>query len=134
MGRMGCASCMVWRAAFLGRQTLTPKIRARFGWRRRPPTYDYACGWTFVRDAAPWIGIGAALISACTGLYAAAGNDLHGKVERFIPLIRGQSPWAGEQRPIESRVLVGLCHSLNMGWVKHRTGANDRLRELLLEI
>jgi hypothetical protein len=48
----------------------------------------------FVRDAALWIGIGAALISACTGLYATAGNDLHGKVERFIPLIRGQSPWA----------------------------------------
>ena len=29
MGRMGCASCMVWRAAFLGRQTLMPSRSER---------------------------------------------------------------------------------------------------------
>lgn len=47
-----------------------------------------------MRDAAPWIAIGAALISACVGLYASTGSDLRDKVERFVPLMRGQAPWA----------------------------------------
>jgi hypothetical protein len=47
-----------------------------------------------VKDAAPWIAIGAALISACVGSYAAAGNDIRGKVERLFPLLREQAPWA----------------------------------------
>ena len=46
-----------------------------------------------MRDAASWIAIGAALISACAGLYAIAGSDLRDKVERFVPSIREQSPW-----------------------------------------
>ena len=45
-------------------------------------------------DAASWIAIGAALTSACVGLYAAAGSDLRDKVEQFIPQLRGQAPWA----------------------------------------
>lgn len=45
-------------------------------------------------DAASWIAIGAALTSACLGLYAAAGSDLRDKVEKFIPQISGQSSWA----------------------------------------
>jgi hypothetical protein len=47
-----------------------------------------------VKDAAPWIAIGAALISAGIGSYAAAGSDLRDHVERQFPLIRGQAPWA----------------------------------------
>lgn len=45
-------------------------------------------------DAASWIAIGAALTSACVGLYAAAGNDLRDKVEQSIPQLRGHAPWA----------------------------------------
>ena len=45
-------------------------------------------------DAASWIAIGAALISACVGLYAAAGSDVRDKVEQFIPQIGAQSSWA----------------------------------------
>lgn len=45
-------------------------------------------------DAASWIAIGAALTSACVGLYAAAGSDLRDKVEQYIPQIPGQFPWA----------------------------------------
>ena len=47
-----------------------------------------------MKDASSWIAIGAALTSACTGLYAAAGIDLRGKVERVLPFIREQAPWA----------------------------------------
>jgi hypothetical protein len=47
-----------------------------------------------VREAASWIAIGAALTSACVGLYAIAGSDLRDKVEKFVPLIRERSPWA----------------------------------------
>ena len=47
-----------------------------------------------MRDAASWIAIGAALISACAGLYAIAERDFRGKVERLVPMIREQSPWA----------------------------------------
>jgi hypothetical protein len=47
-----------------------------------------------VKDASSWVAIGAALTSACTGLYAAAGSDLRKKVERFVPLMREQAPWA----------------------------------------
>jgi hypothetical protein len=47
-----------------------------------------------MKDAASWIAIGAALISACIGLYAAAGSDLRNEVERVVPLIREQTPWA----------------------------------------
>jgi len=47
-----------------------------------------------MRDTASWIAIGAALISACVGLYATAGSDLRDKVEKLVPRIRGQSPWA----------------------------------------
>jgi hypothetical protein len=39
--------------------------------------------------AASWIAIGAALTSACVGLYAAVGSDLRDKVEQFIPQLRG---------------------------------------------
>jgi hypothetical protein len=46
-----------------------------------------------MRDAASWIAIGAALISACAGLYAIAGSDIRGKVEKSVPMIREQSPW-----------------------------------------
>jgi hypothetical protein len=49
---------------------------------------------TLMTDAASWIAIGAALTSACVGLYAAAGSDLRDKVEQYIPQIRGQFPWA----------------------------------------
>jgi hypothetical protein len=70
---MGCASCLVWRSSFLGGQTPTKSMKT---------------------DTASWIAIGAALISACVGLYAAAGSDLRDKVEKFFPRIRGQSPWA----------------------------------------
>ena len=45
-------------------------------------------------DTASWIAIGAALVSACVGLYAAAGSDLRGKVERRVPFLRGHSSWA----------------------------------------
>ena len=45
-------------------------------------------------DTASWIAIGAALTSACVGLYAAAGSELRDKVERFIPQLRGRAPWA----------------------------------------
>jgi uncharacterized membrane protein YeiH len=47
-----------------------------------------------VKDAASWIAIGAALISACVGLYATAGSDLRDQVERSFPLIREKAPWA----------------------------------------
>lgn len=47
-----------------------------------------------MKDASSWVAIGAALTSACTGLYAAAGIDLRGKVERLFPFIREQAPWA----------------------------------------
>jgi len=47
-----------------------------------------------VKDAASWVAIGAALISACVGLYATAGSDLRDSVERLFPLIREQTPWA----------------------------------------
>ena len=47
-----------------------------------------------MKDASSWVAIGAALASACTGLYAAAGIDLRKKVERLFPLIREQAPWA----------------------------------------
>ena len=47
-----------------------------------------------MRDAASWIAIGAALISACAGLYAIAESDLRDKVEKLVPMIREQSPWA----------------------------------------
>jgi hypothetical protein len=47
-----------------------------------------------VKDSASWIAIGAALVSACIGLYASAGSDLHDAVERAVPQIRGQAPWA----------------------------------------
>jgi hypothetical protein len=46
-----------------------------------------------MRDIASWIAIGAALLSACIGLYAVTGNDFRDGVERFIPRIRGQLPW-----------------------------------------
>jgi hypothetical protein len=49
---------------------------------------------TFMTDAASWIAIGAALTSACVGLYAAAGSELRDKVEQFIPQLRGRAPWA----------------------------------------
>jgi hypothetical protein len=48
----------------------------------------------FVKDAASWIAIGAALISACAGLYVISGSDLRGKVERLFPFMREQAPWA----------------------------------------
>jgi len=44
--------------------------------------------------AASWIAIGAALMSACVGLYAAAGSDLRDRIEKFVPQLRGQAPWA----------------------------------------
>ena len=47
-----------------------------------------------MKDASSWVAIGAALTSACTGLYAAAGIDLREKVERRFPLIREQASWA----------------------------------------
>lgn len=47
-------------------------------------------------DAAFWIAIGAALTSACVGLYAAAGGDLRDKVEQFIPQLRGLAPSGGD--------------------------------------
>ena len=47
-----------------------------------------------MKDAASWIAIGAALISACVGLYAAAGSDIRNEVERLFPLIRERAPWA----------------------------------------
>jgi len=47
-----------------------------------------------VKDATSWIAIGAALTSACIGLYAIAGSDLRNKVEMLFPLIREQTPWA----------------------------------------
>jgi hypothetical protein len=71
MGRMGCASSLVWRPAFLGSQTVMVG-----------------------KDVASWIAIGAALISACAGLYAIAESGLRDKVEKFVPMIREQSPWA----------------------------------------
>jgi hypothetical protein len=49
---------------------------------------------SLMTDIASWIAIGAALTSACVGLYAAAGSDLRDKVEQFVPYIRGQFPWA----------------------------------------
>ena len=49
---------------------------------------------TFMTDTASWIAIGAALTSACVGLYAAAGSELRDKVEQFIPQLRGRAPWA----------------------------------------
>jgi multidrug efflux pump subunit AcrA (membrane-fusion protein) len=49
----------------------------------------------FMRDIASWIAIGAALISACVGLYATAGGDFRDQVEKVIPGIRGgQTAWA----------------------------------------
>ena len=45
-------------------------------------------------DAASWIAIGAALTSACVGLYAALGSDLRGRIEQLVPQLRGQAPWA----------------------------------------
>jgi hypothetical protein len=47
-----------------------------------------------VKDAASWIAIGAALTSACIGLYATAGSDLRNKVEMLFPLIHERAPWA----------------------------------------
>ena len=47
-----------------------------------------------MKDASSWVAMRAALTSACTGLYAAAGSDLRGKVERLLPFIREQAPWA----------------------------------------
>jgi hypothetical protein len=47
-----------------------------------------------VRDAASWVAIGAALTSACAGLYAIAESDIRDKVEKLVPMIREQSPWA----------------------------------------
>jgi hypothetical protein len=47
-----------------------------------------------VTDSASWIAIGAALVSACIGLYASAGSDLRGAIERAVPQIREQAPWA----------------------------------------
>jgi hypothetical protein len=47
-----------------------------------------------MKDTASWIAIGAALVSACVGLYAAAGSDLRDKVVKLIPQISGQSSWA----------------------------------------
>jgi hypothetical protein len=47
-----------------------------------------------VKDASSWVAIGAALTSACTGLYSAAGTDLRKKVERCFPLLPEQAPWA----------------------------------------
>jgi hypothetical protein len=62
----------------------------------RPSTFihEQSRESTFVTNAASWIAIGAALISAFVGLYAAAGSDLRDKVEKFIPQISGQSSWA----------------------------------------
>ena len=47
-----------------------------------------------MKDPASWIAIGAALISACVGLYAAADSDVRDKVEKLIPQIGAQSSWA----------------------------------------
>ena len=47
-----------------------------------------------MKDTSSWVAIAAALTSACTGLYAAAGMDLRTKVEGRFPLIREQAPWA----------------------------------------
>jgi type II secretory pathway component PulK len=44
-----------------------------------------------MKDPASWIAIGAALISACVGLYAAAGSDVR---DKLIPQIGAQSSWA----------------------------------------
>ncbi len=63
-------------------------------WNHRPARHSQVYESSFMRDTASWIAIGAAMISACVGLYAAAGNELRDKVEKFIPRIRGQSPWA----------------------------------------
>jgi hypothetical protein len=49
------------------------------GWSHRPPRLQ-ASLWKHVhRDAASWIAIGAALISACVGLYA--GSDIRDQIE-----------------------------------------------------
>ena len=47
-----------------------------------------------MRDAASWIAIGAALTSACAGLYGIAESNFRDKVEKLVPIIREQSPWA----------------------------------------
>lgn len=47
-----------------------------------------------MKDVSSWVAIGAALTSACAGLYAAAGIDLRGKFEKLFPFIREQAPWA----------------------------------------
>ena len=50
--------------------------------------------WALMKDAASWIAIGAALVSACVGLYGIAGSDLRNEVERLFPLMHEQTPWA----------------------------------------
>jgi len=87
MGRMGRASGLDRRTTFLGSQALmspgpgcAPGFQANEG--------------TLMRDTASWIAIGAALTSAWLGLYASAGSDLRDRVEKLVPQIRRDSPWA----------------------------------------
>ena len=47
-----------------------------------------------MKEAFSWLGIGAALVSAAVGLYAALGIDVRDNMDAFISDLRKQSQWA----------------------------------------
>jgi hypothetical protein len=47
-----------------------------------------------MKEAFSWLAIGAALVSAAVGLYAALGIDVRDNMDAFICDLRKQSQWA----------------------------------------
>jgi hypothetical protein len=47
-----------------------------------------------MKEAFSWLAIGAALVSAAVGLYAALGIDVRDNMDAFISDLRKQSQWA----------------------------------------